>query len=349
MPARATAARSASSSSAPSAGPASGRPPGAPPCSACEDVAAAVRRLAARPRRRSSRASRSPRPGSRRPGCSTRFDPLVGADELPALLERAPLDLRVNRLKGTRRRRRSDAAPTPLSPLGLRLPEGTKVEQLAAWRLGLVEVQDEGSQLICLACGAAPGMLAVDLCAGAGGKTLALAAEMANEGRLVACDTDRGRLSAPAAARRPRRRLDRREPPARSRARGRGARRPRRPGRSRPGRRALLGHRHLAAQSGDALAGDAGAARAAHRAPGPPARSRRDPAQARRHARLCGLLAARRGGQGPGRGAWPRRSSLVPEPLAYRGRAGPPGPGLLLSPARDGTDGFFVARWRRPC
>ena len=64
-----------------------------------------------------------------------------------------------------------------------------------AWRRGLVEIQDEGSQLICLGCEAAPDMLVVDLCAGAGGKTLALAAEMADRGRIVASDADRGRLS----------------------------------------------------------------------------------------------------------------------------------------------------------
>src|SRR5207253_6807803 len=120
-----------------------------------------------------------------------RFDPVVERSELPALLERAPLDVRINRLRPPPE---LDAQPTPHSPIGLRLAEGTQVEQLEAWQAGQIEVQDEGSQLICLACGAAPGILAVDLCAGAGGKTLALAAEMRNEGRLIAADTDRGRL-----------------------------------------------------------------------------------------------------------------------------------------------------------
>ena len=66
-----------------------------------------------------------------------RFDPLVPPDERPALLERAPLDLRVNRLKGTRAdalAELAEAAPSPWSPLGLRLPEGHRVEQAAAWR-----------------------------------------------------------------------------------------------------------------------------------------------------------------------------------------------------------------------
>ena len=87
------------------------------------------------------------------------------------------------------------AVATQLSPIGLRLPEGFQVEETEAWRSGLVEVQDEGSQLLSLACAAEAGMIIVDLCAGAGGKTLALAAEMGNEGRIVASDTDRGRLS----------------------------------------------------------------------------------------------------------------------------------------------------------
>ena len=93
--------------------------------------------------------------------------------------------------QGRRATRRWRCCPRPsrrrISPIGLRLPEGFRVEETDAWRAGLVEVQDEGSQLICLACEAAPGMMVVDLCAGAGGKTLALAAEMANEGRIVAC------------------------------------------------------------------------------------------------------------------------------------------------------------------
>jgi len=122
----------------------------------------------------------------------------LGADELPALLDRAPLDLRVNRLKTPRAAILSDmpdAVPGDLSPDAIRLPEGTKVEAMPAFDRGLVEVQDEGSQLIVAACGAMPGMAVVDLCAGAGGKTLALAGAMMGQGRLVACDVDRTRLS----------------------------------------------------------------------------------------------------------------------------------------------------------
>ncbi len=116
-----------------------------------------------------------------------------------ALLGRAPLDLRVNRLKATRAEVLADLpdlTPTPRAPDGLRAPSGLNVETLPAWQAGLVEVQDEGSQLAALAVGALPGETIVDLCAGAGGKTLALAAAMADQGRLIACDVDRGRLQA---------------------------------------------------------------------------------------------------------------------------------------------------------
>ncbi|WP_116089964.1 RsmB/NOP family class I SAM-dependent RNA methyltransferase [Sphingomonas crusticola] len=122
----------------------------------------------------------------------------LGPDELPALLGRAPLDLRVNRLKATRDAimvELPDAVPGSLSPDALRLPEGTNVETLPAFNQGRIEVQDEGSQLIAAACGATPGANVVDLCAGAGGKTLALAAAMRGEGHLIACDVDRARLS----------------------------------------------------------------------------------------------------------------------------------------------------------
>jgi 16S rRNA (cytosine967-C5)-methyltransferase len=69
------------------------------------------------------------------------------------------------------------------------------VEQWQAWNDGLVEVQDTGSQIACMAVGATPGETVIDLCAGAGGKTLALAASMENRGTLLASDSDRPRLS----------------------------------------------------------------------------------------------------------------------------------------------------------
>ena len=118
------------------------------------------------------------------------------APELAALLARAPLDLRVNTLKADREDVMAElpgTAPGPLSPWCLRAAPFA-AEATDGFRGGRVEVQDEGSQLVALACAARPGMTVIDLCAGAGGKTLALAAAMANNGRLIACDTDRARL-----------------------------------------------------------------------------------------------------------------------------------------------------------
>ncbi len=125
--------------------------------------------------------------------------------ELAALLEEAPVDLRVNRLKGSREKAHGllkkegiEARPTPLSPLGLRLRGRAPLVGAAAFQGGLIEFQDEGSQLASLLVAAKPGMRVVDLCAGAGGKTLALAAEMANKGHIVACDVSAKRLDAAA-------------------------------------------------------------------------------------------------------------------------------------------------------
>jgi len=120
---------------------------------------------------------------------------IEGAEAL-ALLDRAPLDLRVNALKADRSALSLPLAGEPLpSAQGLRLPHGTQVDSWAEYAEGLVEIQDCGSQLACEAVGARPGETVIDLCAGAGGKTLALAAAIDNEGVLVAADTDRGRLS----------------------------------------------------------------------------------------------------------------------------------------------------------
>ena len=114
--------------------------------------------------------------------------------EFPALIDRAPLDARINRvidevieIEG--------AEPIAGLPNGLRLPSGTQVEQLPAYNHGAIEVQDAGSQFVTLAARAQPGQRIVDLCAGAGGKTLALAAAMGGQGALLATDTDRARLS----------------------------------------------------------------------------------------------------------------------------------------------------------
>lgn len=125
----------------------------------------------------------------------------IGPDEWPALIERAPLDVRLRKDVGHAEvlAHWPDAQVIPGLPQGLRLPSGTDVASMA----GAVEVQDAGSQAVSLAAAASGGMTVVDLCAGAGGKTLALGDAMGGEGRIVACDVDRARLSrlAPRAAR----------------------------------------------------------------------------------------------------------------------------------------------------
>ncbi|HEY7958468.1 MAG TPA: RsmB/NOP family class I SAM-dependent RNA methyltransferase [Sphingomicrobium sp.] len=136
-----------------------------------------------------------------RPALST----LVSESEWPALLERAPVDLRVNVARASRDSLLIEfpaGEPTPLSPWGIRLPPDSRVDDHRAFAAGLVEVQDEGSQLIALACEPMLGERLLDLCAGAGGKSLALAAA-APTAIILAADSNRNRLSklAPRAAR----------------------------------------------------------------------------------------------------------------------------------------------------
>jgi 16S rRNA (cytosine967-C5)-methyltransferase len=139
-------------------------------------------------------ASERPAMPSLLPGWLARIIP---EEEHEALLQRAPFDLRVNALKTTR-----DAVlamldgsePIEGTANGIRLPDKIPLADRPELS-GLIEVQDAGSQMIAEACGAQPGQTLIDLCAGAGGKTLALAAAMGGEGQLYACDTDRGRLS----------------------------------------------------------------------------------------------------------------------------------------------------------
>jgi 16S rRNA (cytosine967-C5)-methyltransferase len=127
------------------------------------------------------------------------------AEEGAALAARAPLDLRVNTLKADRDRAAqelAELAPTPTrwSPAGLRIKldpdaKSPAVHAEPAYIKGHVEVQDEGSQLAALLAAAKPGEQVVDLCAGAGGKALALAAAMDNRGQIFATDTDKRRLA----------------------------------------------------------------------------------------------------------------------------------------------------------
>ncbi len=119
-----------------------------------------------------------------------------------AARERAPLTLRANLLKGDRasllRRLAEEGAaaqPTRYSHVGATLESRVNAFGLQAFKDGLFEIQDEGSQLIGQLVGARPGERVVDACAGAGGKTLALAADMQNKGELTALDVHADRLS----------------------------------------------------------------------------------------------------------------------------------------------------------
>ena len=129
-----------------------------------------------------------------------RFGPDFAA-ELAAMLPPAPVDLRVNTTKTTRDAVLSDMAgrglpalPMPYAPDGLRVAESFALSRLPGLKSGEIEIQDEGSQLVARLVGAGPGDRVVDFCAGAGGKTLALAAQMNNKGRIIACDISEGRL-----------------------------------------------------------------------------------------------------------------------------------------------------------
>jgi 16S rRNA (cytosine967-C5)-methyltransferase len=280
-----------------------------------------------------------------------RFDPLVEASEMPLLLERAPLDVRVNRLKSDRAGAAAglpQAVPTPLSPIGLRLPEGFRVEQTEAWEQGRIEVQDEGSQLLSLGCGVKPGMKVIDLCAGAGGKTLALAAEMANDGQILAADTDRGRLT--------------RMQPRLARAGVTIVK----PLLLNPGKEleALAEYRGQA----DIVLIDAPCSGTGTWRRNPETRWRLTPERLERLVMLqahlldlavelvrpegfliyavCSLLEEE--GRAQAEAFSTRHSAFVPDGLSIAfGRTA--WPGRLLTPGHDGTDGFFVARWQAPC
>jgi 16S rRNA (cytosine967-C5)-methyltransferase len=119
-----------------------------------------------------------------------------------SLLQPAPLDLRVNAAQA----RRDEvlerlaagglrAVATPFAPFGIRLADKPSLQEHPAFREGLVEVQDEASQLVCHLLGPRRGEMIVDFCAGAGGKTLAIAALMRNSGRVYAFDVSAARLA----------------------------------------------------------------------------------------------------------------------------------------------------------
>ncbi len=267
--------------------------------------------------------------------------------EAAALLDRAPLDIRVNALKAAR-----DGLDLPVAgevtaaPDGLRFPPGTAVEQWDAFRDGLIEVQDTGSQLACMAVQARPGETLIDLCAGAGGKTLALAAAMQNRGRLIASDTDRGRLS-------------RLSPRAQRAGVAIAETVLLDPGREEEALREWQG-------KADAVLVDAPCSGTGTWRRNPEARWRLNQAQLTRYAALQARLLDVAAGlvREGGRLVYVTCSLLDEEGSAqveaFLGRhagwtaempdlpAGAPrGEGLRLSPFRDGTDGFFIARLSR--
>ena len=141
--------------------------------------------------------------------CTMHFEAVFGDDwvaEAAALAARPPLDLRANRLKSTREKvldepRRSLPAPTAIAPDGVRIApvagggRHPNVQVEPAFRKGWFEIQDEGSQIAALLANAASGMQVLDFCAGSGGKTLAMSAAMGNRGQIFAHDADKARLA----------------------------------------------------------------------------------------------------------------------------------------------------------
>jgi 16S rRNA (cytosine967-C5)-methyltransferase len=277
------------------------------------------------------------------------LSPLVAPGEWPALLERAPVDLRVNVARASRDKLLTEfvgSEPTPISPWGIRLPPDSRIDHHPAFEAGLVEVQDEGSQLIAFACEAENGERILDLCAGAGGKSLALAAA-APDAAILATDSNRARLSklGPRAERagttigtrllNPPNELDeltdwhhhadlvlvdapcsgsgtwRRNPEGRWRLT-----------RERLDRVVKLQERLLDIGAGLVKPGG------------------------RLVYAVCSLLS----GEGAGQieRFLERHSSWISERTAIAGGRSD-GAGLLLTPGHDRTDGFFVARLRRPC
>jgi 16S rRNA (cytosine967-C5)-methyltransferase len=274
---------------------------------------------------------------------------LVGEEEYPALLERAPLDLRVNVARTSRDEfigKFQAAERTLLSPWGIRLAADTRVDDHPAYSAGLVEVQDEGSQLIALACGAAADEQVVDLCAGAGGKALALAAA-APRAIILATDTNRSRLlKLPPRAERAGTAIEVRllNPPNE------------------------LDELADCRGKADLVLIDAPCSGSGTWRRNPEGRWRLNPERLDRVVALqerlldlgaelvrpggrlvyavCSILS--REGAGQIERFLSRHSSWISQATAIAGGRSD-GAGRLLTPAHDGTDGFFVARLDRPC
>ena len=270
--------------------------------------------------------------------------------DIASLIDRAPLDLRVNRLRATPAELVDQIVEARLvdgAPDALRLPTGTMVDQLPAWQDGLIEIQDVGSQMVATAAHVQPGMQVIDLCAGAGGKALALAAAMDNRGIVLASDVDRARLS-------------------------RLAPRAERAGATIIETRLLDGDREAAAledwtDRADVVLIDAPCSGTGTWRRNPEARWRLSPSRIARltttQSRLldlgatlvrpggalvyivCSLLDAEGAGQ-VDRFLADHPQWAVETPIE-QGRTR--GAGKRLTPAHDATDGFFVARLIRPC
>jgi 16S rRNA (cytosine967-C5)-methyltransferase len=274
---------------------------------------------------------------------------LVTEGEWQALLERAPLDLRVNAARAIRDdllNQFEESSLTPLSPWGIRLPPDRRIDEHPSYQAGLIEVQDEGSQLIALACEPLNEDRILDLCAGAGGKSLALAAA-APRSDILATDSNRARLSklAPRAERAgakiatqllsPPRELDQLAEckdtldlvliDAPCSGSGTWRRNPEGRWRLTPERLdRLVGSQQQLLEIAAELVRPGG----------------------RLVYAVCSLLS--REGAGQIERFLQRHSSWIREETPIvAGRHD--GAGLLLTPGHDGTDGFYVARLRRPC
>ncbi|HWW56587.1 MAG TPA: RsmB/NOP family class I SAM-dependent RNA methyltransferase, partial [Sphingopyxis sp.] len=281
------------------------------------------------------------------------FDPLIEAGEGDAMLARAPLDLRANRIKASRDDLSalfSDGEAIEGAPDGWRLPPETAAAQHPAYADGAFEVQDAASQYASAALDVAPGQSIIDLCAGGGGKTLAIASLAGNDADILACDTNRARIQ--------------QLPPRAERA-----------GATRietrllnPGQEpAMLADRHGKA---DRVFVDAPCSGSGTWRRSPELRWRLTPTRLERHradqARLidigadlvapggkllyavCSIITREGRAQvddflnrHPG---WTADVAILPEGI---GRAA--GAGFLLTPAHDGCDGFFLARLTAPC
>ncbi len=281
------------------------------------------------------------------------FDPLVDESEYDAMLLRASLDLRANSIKATPDDLAAlfpEGEAIAGAPDGWRLPPETAAAQHPAHAEGQFEVQDAASQYASAALDAAPGQAIVDLCAGGGGKTLAIASLTANDADILACDTNRARLQ--------------QLPPRAERA-----------GATRietrllnPGQEPAM----LADWQGkaDRVFIDAPCSGSGTWRRSPELRWRLTPARLERHladqAKLLAIgadlvapggkliyavcsIIAREGraqvddflNRNPG---WTADSGYLPEGI---GRAA--GAGFLLTPAHDRCDGFFLARLTAPC